>query len=211
MQPATSTNAATKPASGPRDRRPQRAVTVALPGSSLTGPVPGPPSIMPGTGPPLIILLVGVPASRSGADGEEEEGGEQDQVDAALQQRRPARDHGQHADHHGQREQRPSGCARGRAAAARRSQIDATAIAGMVRPMLAIAEPSARLRLVWTRSRRAARTAASVSGSSTSSAITTPTNDCGKPGRATPDSIAGETALASADDRDQRDQQQRRG
>ena len=78
----------------------------------------------------------------------------------------------------------------------------------MVRPMLAIAEPSARFRLVCTRSRRAARTAAMVSGSSTSSAITTPTTACGSPAAATADSIAGDTALGQADHRDQRHQQQ---
>jgi hypothetical protein len=70
------------------------------------------------------------------------------------------------------------------------------AIAGMVRPMLAIAEPSARLRLVCMRSRAAARTAAIVSGSRTSRAITTPTTACGRPAAATADSIAGETPLA---------------
>ncbi|MDQ0379040.1 hypothetical protein FB470_003034 [Amycolatopsis thermophila] len=63
--------------------------------------------------------------------------------------------------------------------------------------MLAIADPSARFRLIWIRSRRAARTAASVSGSSTSSAITTPTTACGNPAWSTALSIAGETASAS--------------
>jgi hypothetical protein len=62
--------------------------------------------------------------------------------------------------------------------------------------MLAIAEPSARLRLVWMRSRAAARTAAMVSGSRTSRAMTTPTTACGKPALATPASIDGETPLA---------------
>lgn len=65
----------------------------------------------------------------------------------------------------------------------------ATATAGMVRPMPAIAEPSARLRLVCARSRWAERSAAMVSGSSTNSAmITPPTAWCGPavstPGRA---------------------------
>ena len=63
--------------------------------------------------------------------------------------------------------------------------------------MLAIAEPSARLKLVCTRSRRALRTAASVSGSSTSSAITTPTADCGAPIASTASSIAGDSIFAS--------------
>ena len=76
------------------------------------------------------------------------------------------------------------------------SQIEATAMAGMVSPMLAMAEPKARLRLVWIRSRRAARLAASVSGSNTSSAITTPTNDGGNPTAETPALIAGVSTLA---------------
>ena len=46
---------------------------------------------------------------------------------------------------------------------------------GIVSPMLAIAEPYARLRLICTRLRRAARTAAIVSGSRISSAMITPT------------------------------------
>ena len=54
-------------------------------------------------------------------------------------------------------------------------------MAGMVSPMLAMAEPKARLRLTWTWLRRAERTAEIVSGSSTSRAITTPTKECGKP------------------------------
>ena len=74
--------------------------------------------------------------------------------------------------------------------------------------MLAIADPRARLRLIWIRLRRAARTAASVSGSSTSSAMTTPTNDGGKPTAATPASIAGDSTLARPDDGDEREQQQ---
>jgi hypothetical protein len=42
------------------------------------------------------------------------------------------------------------------------SQIEATPIVGMVRPILASAEPSARFRLVCIRLRVAARTAATV-------------------------------------------------
>ena len=70
------------------------------------------------------------------------------------------------------------------------------AIDGMVSPMLAIAEPYARLRLVWIRLRAAALLAARVSGSSTSSAIATPTTACGKPAASTPASIAGDSTLA---------------
>jgi hypothetical protein len=77
------------------------------------------------------------------------------------------------------------------------NQMVATASAGMVRPMLAIAEPKARLRLVCKRSRRAARVAARVSGSSTSRAITTPTKDGGNPIAATPSSMAGDSTFAN--------------
>src|SRR4051812_5286508 len=88
------------------------------------------------------------------------------------------------------------------------SQMEATAIAGMVRPMLASADPSARFTLVWRRFRSAARTAATVSGSSTSSAITTPTTASGAPADSTADSRFGETGLGQADHRDQADEQQ---
>ena len=63
--------------------------------------------------------------------------------------------------------------------------------------MLASAEPSARLRLVWRRFRSAARTAATVSGSSTSNAITTPTTATGAPADSTADSSFGDTVFAS--------------
>ena len=87
---------------------------------------------------------------------------------------------------------------------ARRARSIAIAIAGIVSPMLAIAEPNARLRLVCTRSWRASRTAASVSGSSTSSAMTTPTADGGAPTASTPSSMAGDSILAQPDHRDER-------
>ena len=77
------------------------------------------------------------------------------------------------------------------------SQIDATAMAGIVSPMLAIAEPSARLRLTWMRSRRALLTAVTASGSSTTRAITTPTADGGAPMAAMASSMAGDSSLAS--------------
>jgi len=77
------------------------------------------------------------------------------------------------------------------------SQIEASAITGMVSPMLAIAEPYARFRLVWMRPWRAARAAARVSGSSTSAAITTPTKDCGNPTAVTARSTAGDSSSAS--------------
>ena len=70
------------------------------------------------------------------------------------------------------------------------------ATAGIVRPMLASAEPSARLRLVCSRSARAARSAAQVSGASTSMAMTMPTTVGGRPADAMPCSIVGESVLA---------------
>ena len=76
------------------------------------------------------------------------------------------------------------------------SQIEATAIAGMVRPMLAIAEPrrgsgsSARGAAERCGTRRASP------GISTSSAITTPTADGGAPTAETASSIAGDSSLA---------------
>lgn len=76
------------------------------------------------------------------------------------------------------------------------SQIDASAIVGMVSPMLAIAEPYARFRLIWMRPFRADRAAASVSGSSTSAAMITPTNDCGRPATMTACSTAGDSSSA---------------
>ena len=118
------------------------------------------------------------------------------QVDAALLQGGAPRQQGQRADHRGERraatiwvEPRPS-------TSGPSSQIEAIAIAGMVSPMLAIAEPKPRLRLIWTRPRRALRAAAKVSGASTSRAITTPTADCGAPIDLTPSSIAPELTLA---------------
>ena len=67
---------------------------------------------------------------------------------------------------------------------------------GMVSPMLAIAEPSARLRLIWVRPRRAALSAAIDSGSSTSSAMITPTTAWGSPSRVTASSIGDDSTLA---------------
>src|SRR5271165_2652807 len=54
----------------------------------------------------------------------------------------------------------------------------------MVRPMLASAEPIERLRLVWTRLAEAALTAATLSGSRTSAAMTTPRKEGGRPAAA---------------------------
>ncbi len=79
---------------------------------------------------------------------------------------------------------------------------------GMVSPMLAMADPKARLRLVWIRSRLAAREAASVSGSSTSRAITTPTNDERKTDRGDTGFDGGGLDLCQSNDGDQRQQQE---
>jgi len=72
---------------------------------------------------------------------------------------------------------------------------DTMATAGMVRPMLASAEPSARFRLVCMRLRAAARRAANVSGSSTSKAITIPTTAAGADAACTAAPIAGESVF----------------
>ena len=74
--------------------------------------------------------------------------------------------------------------------------------------MLAIAEPKARLKLVWIRSRRAARAAARVSGSSTSSAITTPTNGLREADRGDAGLDGRRLDLGQADHGDQGHQQQ---
>ena len=74
----------------------------------------------------------------------------------ALQPRRPPGHHGQHRDDHRDRQQHDLGGAEAEAAAGVGIQIEATARVGMVRPMLAIADPIARLSEVCTRSRRAA-------------------------------------------------------
>jgi hypothetical protein len=58
---------------------------------------------------------------------------------------------------------------------------DTSATAGMVMPMPARAEPSARFRLVCRRSARAAWSAAIDSGSSTTPAMMMPTSDSGAP------------------------------
>ena len=76
------------------------------------------------------------------------------------------------------------------------SSIDTTATAGTVSPMLASAEPSARFRLVCMRLAAAARTAAQVSGSSTSKAMATPTTEAGAPAARTPPSMAGASVFA---------------
>ena len=72
-----------------------------------------------------------------------------------------------------------------------------SASAGIVKPMLATADPSARLSEVCRRPRRAALTAARVSGSSTSKAMTTPTKAEGRPAAPTARSMAGDCTLAS--------------
>src|SRR5699024_2590967 len=58
------------------------------------------------------------------------------------------------------------------------------------------AEPYPRLRLVCICPRNAARTAAIVSGRSTSTAMITPTKECGKPTAETAASIAGDSTFA---------------
>jgi hypothetical protein len=73
-------------------------------------------------------------------DGQEHEGDKQDEVHPALQASRPPRDHGQDTRHDRKRKQHhlggPNPGSRGPP-----SQTDATAITGMVSPMLAMADP----------------------------------------------------------------------
>ncbi len=76
--------------------------------------------------------------------------------------------------------------------------IDTIATAGMARPMLASAEPKARLRLVCKRFFRAACKAARPSGNSITNATIIPTNDFGTPILTTPLSIVGFSVLASS-------------
>ncbi len=74
---------------------------------------------------------------------------------------------------------------------------DKAATAGIVRPIVASADPNPRLRLVWRRLARAALTAATLSGSNTSPAMITPTTARGAPAEATPASMAGAKLLAN--------------
>ena len=79
----------------------------------------------------------------------------------------------------------------------RSNAIEATATTGIVSPILASADPSARFMLVCSRSARAARTAANVSGSSTRIAMMIPITAFGAPATATARSIEGEIVLAN--------------
>ncbi len=75
--------------------------------------------------------------------------------------------------------------------------IDTAAMAGMVSPIEASADPSARLRLFCSWSLRAARSAATDSGSRTTMEMTMPTTASGAPAAATARSMSGESTLAS--------------
>ena len=75
--------------------------------------------------------------------------------------------------------------------------IDTMATAGIVRPIVASAEPSARFRLVCSWLALAARSAASPSGISTMAAMMMPTSALGAPMLATAASTDGAVALAS--------------
>jgi hypothetical protein len=70
--------------------------------------------------------------------------------------------------------------------------------AGIVRPMVASEEPRARLRLFCSSLRRAAHSAATVSGSSTSNATRSPTDSTGAPIAETTAPIEPATLLASS-------------
>ena len=140
--------------------------------------------------------------------GEEQEHREDHQVHDALQHRGAAGAERDHADQQRQRQQHLllRRRARARAAAAARSRRRRPP--GWSSPMVASADPSARFRLVCSRSARAARTAARPSGSSTSAAMTIPTTARGMPSRATPASSAGVSDLARPTMATSDDQQQ---
>jgi hypothetical protein len=77
------------------------------------------------------------------------------------------------------------------------SIIAARLTMGIVKPMVAMAEPSARFKLVCSRFLRAARMADIPSGNRTTAATTTPTNAFGSFAAATKSSRGGERTLAS--------------
>ena len=72
------------------------------------------------------------------------------------------------------------------------------ATAGMVKPILASAEPRAKFKLLCNRLARAARIAAKDSGSSTNIAMAIPTTVLGAPMALTPASMAGLSSFARA-------------
>jgi hypothetical protein len=74
--------------------------------------------------------------------------------------------------------------------------VQTTTTVGILSPILANAEPRARLMLVWYWPRLAARIAAMPSGNKITAAIATPTNAVGKPAATIPLSITGERFLA---------------
>lgn len=76
-------------------------------------------------------------------------------------------------------------------------KTDTIATAGMVSPILASAEPRARLRLVCNLFFRAALNAAKPSGNKITSATIIPTIDLGAPNLITPCSTTGASVLAS--------------
>ena len=127
---------------------------------------------------------------------EEEERPEEDEVHAGLLERCPPREDGERRDDDGDREEDHLHRAETedeRAVEPDRGDGDRRNRRGA---MLAIAEPNARLKLVCTRSWRALRNAASVSGNRTRSAITTPTAEWGAPIASTASSIAGDSVFA---------------
>ena len=76
-------------------------------------------------------------------------------------------------------------------------KIEITATVGMVKPMLANADPSAKFRLVCKLSSRAALTAEKPSGINTTAAIIIPTTACGAPHSRTMLSMVGDNDLPS--------------
>ena len=101
------------------------------------------------------------------------------------------------ADEEGQREQRDVLRRPGRGSAGYPRSRHTATTTGIVRPMLASAEPRARFMLVCRRSASAERIAARDSGMRTRSAIATPTTSGGAPASRTAASIVGESTFAS--------------
>ena len=147
-------------------------------------------------------------ASESGLDGQHQVGGQHHEVYAALQAGRPPGHDRQHADHRGQGEQHDVGRCPAPGAAGRRARSRPPRSSGWSGRCWPSPTRSARLRLIWVRSRRAALTAAIDSGSSTSRAMITPTTAWGRPSDFTASSIGCRLDLGQADHRHQRDEQQ---
>jgi hypothetical protein len=108
----------------------------------------------------VIVLSCSRIGSRT--DREKQVSREYREMDARLEERRTGRDDRQRCHNARQDEQHDVSGVESKMHR-NRHQIEATAIVGIVRPMLAMAEPKARLRLICMWPRLAARAAASAS------------------------------------------------